>query len=159
MNLFYDVSIGQSLLCIVFFGILVAVSILDLYKMKIPDYLCASILIIGIISIFFINEISILDRLIGFFAVSVPMFAITLLTKNGFGGGDIKLMACAGVFLGWKLVIVSMIIGLFIAGIYIIIAFATRNKSIRSGLALGPCLSIGMIISCMIGRQIWHIMF
>lgn len=159
MNLYSDVGIGQSLLCIVFFGILVAISILDLYKMKIPNYLCASILAVGIISIFFIKEISIVDRLIGFFVVSVPMFFISALLKKGFGGGDIKFVACAGVFLGWKLVLLSTFLALIFAGIYIIISLIVRDKSIKSGFALGPCLSIGMIMSCIIGRQIWQIMF
>ena len=159
MNLYYDVGIGQSVLCIVFFGILVVISILDLYKMKIPNYLCVSILTIGFISIFFIKEISIMDRLMGFFVVSIPMLLISAILQKGFGGGDIKFVACAGVFLGWKLVLLSTIFALIFTGIYIIISLIAGDKSIKSGFALGPFLSIGMIMSCLIGRQMWQIMF
>lgn len=159
MNLFSNVGFFQSLLCIVFFGVLVAVSIFDLYQTKIPDYLCGIILAVGIISAFFIKDITIGDRLLGVFVISVPMIIIAVISKRSFGGGDIKLMAVSGIFMGAKLMIVSALLGLFMAGMYIVISLIVKNKSIKNGFALGPCFSIAMIISCMLGKQIWHMIF
>lgn len=159
MDLFYDVGVMKSLLCIIFFVLLTIVSISDLYKMKIPNQLCIAIFVLGIISIFFIKEISIWDRFLGAVAISVPMIVIAMITKRSFGGGDIKLMAAAGVFLGAELIIVGAVLGLLMTGSYIIISFITKNRGIKSGLALGPCFSIGMIISCMLGGQIWKLIF
>ncbi len=157
MNLFFNVGVAESLLCIMFFGTLVTVSIFDLYKMKIPDFLCVIILVVGIISMFFMKDIKMVDRLLGIFVVSTPMFAIAMLARKGFGGGDIKLMAASGIFMGAKLIIVSFILAMIMAGIYIIISYFVKNKSIKNGFALGPCFSIGMIISCMLGKQIWNL--
>ena len=159
MDLFYDVGVMKSLLCIIFFVLLTIVSISDLYQMKIPNQLCVAILILGIISIFFIKEISILDRFLGAVVISIPMLVVAMITKRSFGGGDIKLMAATGVFLGAELIIVGAVLGLLMTGIYIIISYITKNHGIKSGLALGPCFSIGMIISCMLGGQIWNLIF
>lgn len=158
MNLFVNVGIGETILCMAFFIILILISISDLYKKKIPDLFCGIIFVIGVISIFFIKDIRIVDRLLGVFVISVPMLIVSSVFQRSFGGGDIKLMASGGMFLGVKLVTVSAILGLLIAGIYIVIAKISKNKDIGRGIALAPCISIGMITSCILGIQIWNIL-
>ena len=48
-----------------------------------------------------------MTRAIGFFIVSLPMYLLTLLIPDCFGGGDIKLIAVAGFLLGWKLTLLA----------------------------------------------------
>ena len=48
MNLFVNVGMGETILCMAFFIILILISISDLYKKKIPDLFCGIIFVIGL---------------------------------------------------------------------------------------------------------------
>ena len=51
------------------------------------------------------------DYVIGFFAVSAFLYLLYLLSKGrAIGGGDIKLMAAAGMMLGWKAIIIACLL-------------------------------------------------
>lgn len=73
------------------------------------------------------------------------------------GGGDVKLMAVAGLLLGWKLVILAFFIGCLLGSILHI----TRMKLVDAGhmLAFGPYLSMGIIISMLWGNDLiaWYL--
>lgn len=46
------------------------------------------------------------EHVIGFFAVSVVLYLMYVISKGAaIGGGDVKLMAVCGLFVGWKLII------------------------------------------------------
>ena len=48
--------------------------------------------------------------------VSVPMLLLTLAVPGAFGGGDIKLMAASGFFLGMDAIVCAMMFGLLTGG-------------------------------------------
>ncbi len=72
------------------------------------------------------------------FSVSLPLFLITLAVPGGFGGGDIKLMAACGLFLGWKLCLLSLCFGLLTGGLYGIWLLAAGKKGRKEHFAFGP---------------------
>lgn len=87
---------------------------------------------------------------IGFVAVSAPLFLILILSGGrGIGGGDVKLMAACGLFLGWKLVILSFFLGC-ILGTLIHLPLMASKKAGRV-LAMGPYLSAGVLLSLVWG--------
>ncbi len=67
------------------------------------------------------------------------------------GGGDVKLLALIGAFLGWKLVLVSFFVAPFF-GAVVGIAEKIRTKS--SAIAFGPYLVLGALISMFFGDKI-----
>lgn len=88
----------------------------------------------------------------GLLAVSVFLELILLLSKGkAIGGGDVKLMAAAGLLLGWKKIILAFLIGC-IAGAII---HLVRMKWSGAGkiLALGPYLSAGIMLSALWGER------
>ena len=91
--------------------------------------------------------------MIGFFAVSIPLFIIILATNGrGIGGGDMKLMAVAGLVIGWKAIILAFVLGCIIgAPVHLL-----RMKIAKADrvLAMGPYLSIGIFIASLWGEQI-----
>lgn len=90
------------------------------------------------------------DALIGFFIVSVPLYIAFLVTKGkGMGGGDIKLMAAAGLFLGWYYIVAALIVGCLLC----VIIHPIRMKFFKAEhkLAMGPYLSAGILISIWFG--------
>ena len=71
--------------------------------------------------------------------------------KESMGGGDVKLMAMVGAFLGWKLALLAFFIAPFFGAIYGIIE-KIRTKD--SAIAYGPFLALGSMISLFWGDKI-----
>ena len=71
--------------------------------------------------------------------------------KESMGGGDVKLMAMVGAFLGWKLAVLTFFIAPFFGAVYGIIE-KIRTKD--SYLAYGPFLVLGALISLFFGKLI-----
>ena len=146
----------------IFLLLLVACAAADLNKGIIPDLIVIWIAVLAVIS-FFINEAfsvsGLIDHLIGAVCVSVPMLIVSLLIKNAFGGGDIKLMAAAGLYLGWKYVIAGLVIGLFIAGIYSLILIVFKKAAFKSKIRIAPCLSFGLGFAALFGSLIVRLLF
>ena len=95
--------------------------------------------------------------MIGFFAVSVPLFIIYIVSKGrGIGGGDVKLMAAAGLLLGWKLALLALMAGC----LYGSVIHIARMKISGEGrvLAMGPYLSAGILTAVWFGNAIveWY---
>ncbi len=98
------------------------------------------------------------DHAIGFFAISLFLLLIFYATRGrAIGGGDIKLMAAAGLLLGWELVILAFFIGCILAAI--IHPIRMKISNIGRALAFGPYLSIGIVVALLFGRQLitWYI--
>ena len=94
---------------------------------------------------------------IGAIAVSGPMLLIYIVSRGrGIGGGDIKLMAAAGLLLGWKLILLALITGCF----YACVIHLIRMKVSKEGnvLALGPYLSAGILTAMWFGEAMlkWY---
>lgn len=88
--------------------------------------------------------------LIGLFAVSLFLVLLMVLSQGGaMGGGDVKLMAAAGLLLGWKLIILSFVLGCVIGSIVHIARMKLTHAS--RTLAFGPYLSIGILLSALWG--------
>jgi leader peptidase (prepilin peptidase)/N-methyltransferase len=123
-----------------------------------------------------LTGITLQDRIIGLFAVSVPLliigFVITPLiyravTKSktpvyGFGMGDIVLMAAAGLMLGVKAVAAAVFIGIIIGAVYGIILRRIENNNdgkVSNKFAFGPFLCIGIVIALFFGNNIVNAYF
>jgi len=136
---------------------LLVLSVIDFRTYEIPFCINVFIGILGIIRLLLhLSDYSL--YLIGFFVVSVPLLLIFFATKgNGIGGGDIKLMAAAGLFLGFKLTILAFILGCFFGSVIHII----RMKVAGEGrvLAMGPYLSMGIFAALVFGDYIvnWYV--
>ena len=73
--------------------------------------------------------------------------------KESMGGGDVKLMAMVGAFLGWKVALLTFFIAPFFGAVYGIIE-KIRTKD--SAIAYGPFLVLGTLVSMFYGEQIIH---
>ena len=136
---------------------LLALSIIDWRTFEIPIGFNYFIGILGVIRV--ITDLGHwYDYVIGFFAVSLFLLILYIATKGrGIGGGDIKLMAAAGLLLGWKLIILSLGLGCLLGSVIHLILMKVQNKD--RVLAFGPYLSLGIYISMIYGEQIidWYI--
>lgn len=146
-----------SILACVLTCVLIVVAFIDLDTKEINDRM--HVIIIGLALVNLISIVSqsgdiseIRTYVVGFFIVSVPMLLLAMLT-GGFGGGDIKLMAASGLFLGATLNIVAFLIGAFIAAFIAIIMLVTKKADRKSQIAFGPYLSLGIFIAMLYGQK------
>ena len=146
----------DSLLCCVLYcmlgSALLALSVIDFRTYEIPVGFNLFIGLLGVARIVTDYE-NWLQYVIG--GVSVSLFLLLLFVlSNGraIGGGDVKLMAACGLLLGWKSIILAFCIGCLLGGII----HPIRMKIAGEGrvLAMGPYLSIGVMITALFGTQL-----
>ena len=152
-SLYKPIEIAMTVL--LFILLLVVISSVDIATMEIPNPFVIAALVLGIISIFTMPGTSLPSRILGMFVVSVPLLLITLLVPGAFGGGDIKLMAACGLFLGTKLTLLSFAFAVLTGGLYGIWLLVMKKKSGKEHFAFGPFLCLGMAAALFIGDKVW----
>lgn len=151
-----------AILTALLISLLIVTSFIDSKYQIIPDGLVLSILVLGLVNSIYqvmFTQIPWQTFVIGFFAASVPLFLLGLVYEGGLGGGDIKLMAVCGLFTGWKLILLSLLLGDVIAFLYVAVLFMKKKAKKGTAIPFGPFLSAGIIGSMLIGDQIlnWYI--
>jgi len=148
------VLVLRCILYLVVLCILLAISLIDAETMLIPDKLNLALLVCGILAVFFVPEVSLDSRLVGFFCISIPLLLFSLVIPGSFGGGDIKLMAAAGFLLGWQGIFLAAILGLSVGGVYGVYLIVTGKKRASEHFALGPSLCIGIALAMLLGSTL-----
>ena len=150
---------AQAALAFASLCILTVVALMDWDTMEIWDRFNILLALCGAAAFFVFPEVSWRSRIIGLFAISVPMLVLALVIPGGFGGGDIKLMAAAGLLLGWQSAICAVLFGILTGGAYGIALLARRKAGRRDHFAFGPFLCFGAAIALFFGQDIvnWYI--
>jgi leader peptidase (prepilin peptidase) / N-methyltransferase len=80
---------------------------------------------------------------------------------EGMGGGDVKMLAMIGAFLGWKLVIVTLVFSSIAGAIAGLVVIASRRGDLRYALPYGTFLALAAQIASLYGDRIvaWYIGF
>ena len=135
--------------------ICIAISLIDIKTMIIPDELNICIFILGCIRIFY-YDLNLFEYIL--YSIWVPILFIIL---NKFyidciGGGDIKFMFSIGFLLG-KRIYISFFIGVFSASIYALYLLMIKKYHRKSRFAFGPFLSLGNIIVILYGTKLLRI--
>jgi len=108
-------------------------------------------------------NISFLDGVYGLIAGAgilgvIALISLFLLKKEGMGGGDIKLMAMAGLFIGWEITLLSLMLAIYAAAIVILLLIAFKVLKRGDHIPFGPFLSFGVTISLLFSNEIiyWY---
>ena len=78
--------------------------------------------------------------------MSLFLLAAALMAQGGFGGGDIKLMAASGIFLGGSGNFRAFAAGVFLAGIYCGWMLLCGRLNRKAQIAFGPFLCMGIAV-------------
>ena len=149
------ISVDSILICAMTSG-LVVLSVIDWRTYEIANGFHVYFGVLGLINLILHRE-DWLNYFIGIFSVSVLLLAIYLISQgNAIGGGDVKLMAACGLFMGWQNSILALAIGCIVGSIIHII----RMKISDAGkvLAMGPYLAFGIFVATLFGNQMisWY---
>jgi leader peptidase (prepilin peptidase)/N-methyltransferase len=146
---------GPSLSYLFFFSFLAAlivITVIDLYHQIIPDVISIPGIGIGLLGSLIIPYITFFNSLIGILVGGGSLFLVAtlyqwLFKREGMGGGDVKLLAMIGAFLGWKSVILTILLSSFIGSIVGIAIMLLKGKDFKYAIPFGPFLSLGAVIS------------
>lgn len=143
---------------------LVVISFIDLDYQIIPDIISLPGIPIGFgLSLLKWTEVTWLESLIGIlggggFLYVVAVVFERLTRKEGMGGGDVKLLAMMGAWMGWRalpfIVLMSSLAGIFIGGA----ALLFSGRGVRAKIPFGPFLSLGALIYLFFGKDVisWY---
>lgn len=159
----YDLS-AQAFIYMALTSALIVVAVIDLKEEIIPDEISLPGIIIGFILSFIVNYISVLDSALGIvigggIILLIAFFGSLLFKKEVMGGGDVKLAAMMGAFLGWKHIILSLFLGFFLGALIGIILIIARIKNREDMVPFGPFLVSGALITLFYGDKIisWYL--
>lgn len=136
-----------------FFALLAGIAVHDYRYKKIPDRCILFLGIVGVASILTVSEPGFFSRLAGIFSASLPLFLVTMLFPGAFGGGDIKLMAAAGLFLGGEQAARALLLGIVAGGIYAVVCLLTGRLGRKDRFAFGPFLCIGIVLAYILSHK------
>ena len=147
----------ESLLYCLLASALIVLSVIDFRTYEIPFGINLFILALGLIRV--VTDLEhILNYLVGLLAVSMVLAVLYYATGGrAIGGGDVKLMAACGLLLGWKLIILAFLLGCVLGAVIHVIRMKVSGEG--RVLAMGPYLSLGVLIAALWGEQMlnWYV--
>jgi leader peptidase (prepilin peptidase) / N-methyltransferase len=78
---------------------------------------------------------------------------------EGMGGGDVKMLAMIGAFLGWKLVLVTLVLSSFAGSLIGVAVIALKRGGLKYALPYGTFLALGALVASIAGDAIvnWYV--
>ena len=133
---------------------MLVITMIDFDFQIIPDEFSVGLIIVGLATSF-INpflDTSFLQSIYGCIVGGGSLIALAIIGKfmfkqDAMGGGDIKLMAGVGAFIGWQRVLFAIFIAAFIGSIIGIVLILAKKMKKRDMMPFGPCLAVGSLIT------------
>ncbi|WP_134700014.1 A24 family peptidase [Ammoniphilus sp. YIM 78166] len=149
------IGLSQELLVgIPLMMLLATITISDLLYKIIPDKVNAFFFIYFFLLHLFYGPLPFFDYLLGVLAGGGLLLFISILSRGGMGGGDIKLMAVVGMAIGWKLTLLSFLVASLIGGIVGGILLAMKLVKRKEPIPFGPFLALGIVLSYFWGDEL-----
>lgn len=156
-----------------FMSVMIVVFFIDLEHMIIPNSLVITGLIGGVAASLysaFVNSMEIygddkwwnplLGAGIGFGVLFIiGVVAYFFYGSDVMGGGDIKIFAPIGLFLGWKMTLVAFFISVVLAGFIGFILILLKIKDRKTGIPFGPFIAAGTFLTYLFGQDLlnWYL--
>ncbi len=133
-----------------FLAALLVIIFIDIHHQIIPDVISLPGIVIGFVGSFFNVLVTWQQSAIGLILGGGVLYAVAfgyyIATKrDGMGGGDIKLLAMIGAFLGWQSLLYVIFSSSLIGSIVGITAMIKQGKGGRTRIPFGPFLALGAI--------------
>ena len=167
LSLFLSLKFGLTLIFLTFFiftAVLIVIAFIDLDHQIIPDVLTIPGIPVFFLLAVFVVKVPWLEALIGLLigggVLCAIAFVYELLTKReGMGGGDIKLLAMIGGFLGWKSLIFILLFSSFSGVIVGITAMIIKKQDTKYAVPFGPFLSAAAVAYLFWGDAFMRLLF
>jgi leader peptidase (prepilin peptidase)/N-methyltransferase len=144
---------------VAFLAILIAITFIDWEHQIIPDPLSIGGTVLGWLGAWVCLDIGVLDSVVGSLVGAGLILAIAALYKaarkvDGMGGGDVKLMAMIGAFLGWQMVFAVLFVAAAAGSLYGIWLMRRTGGDGRTAVAFGSFLAPAACLMFFAGEQL-----
>ena len=148
----------QALAFAVLVPALLIVSFIDVERMIIPDAVTLPGLAVGSAISLLPSSISFPDAVATACLGGGMFLLIVRVYPAGMGAGDAKLVAMIGAFVGWKALLVTIILGAFSGAVFGLTLVVLGLRAYRDPLPFGPFLAAGAIASVLWGKALlsWY---
>ena len=147
---------------LLFAAAMVALFAIDLEHHLLPDAITLPGVAVGLVASVFLPP-GIGDALIGMAVGGGVLWLIgeayyRYAGEEGMGGGDVKMLAMIGAFLGWKLVIVTLVFSSIAGSLVGVLLIVSRRGGMKYALPYGTFLAIAAVIASLYGTQLvdWY---
>ena len=123
-------------------SILIAISVIDIKTKKIPNFLILIFMLVWIV----IASLKLIDTstsVYGFAVGGLLLYITALATNDDIDGGDVKLVAVSGLYLGFPGIMYATLYGF---GVVALISLVLIKLNKKDYIPLGPFISLGIII-------------
>jgi len=138
----------------------------DLRHHILPNVITVPGIVIGLLVSLFLPEPGWRSSLIGLIAGGGVLFAIAeayyrFRGVEGLGMGDVKMLSMIGAFLGWELMLVTLILASFAGSIIGVGVIAMGRGGMKAALPFGTFLAVGALTAAVAGDALvdWYIGF
>lgn len=140
-----------SLVFFLFVSALVVITFIDLDHQIIPDVISLPGIVVGFSCSFLLPWLSWQNSLYGILLGGGSLFAVAasyeLITKKqGMGGGDIKLLAMLGAFLGWQAVLPIIFLSSLAGTLIGVPLMLLKGENGRLAIPFGPFLALAGVV-------------
>lgn len=149
----------EFVIAVVFLAALLAITMIDLRHQIIPDAITLPGVVVGLASSFVTQRISWVEAVVGVLLGSGLFVAVIVLSRGGMGGGDLKLGAMLGAFLGWQALLVALFVAVMLGGMSAVVLLVTRKLARKDAIPFGPFLAVGGAVALFWGEAIvaWYV--
>ncbi|HUA23158.1 MAG TPA: A24 family peptidase [Steroidobacteraceae bacterium] len=145
---------------------LVALAFIDIDTQLLPDSLTLPLLWLGLLLSLFAPppgmapipmdmRSSIIGAIAGYLSLWTVYHLFRLLTgKEGMGFGDFKLLAALGAWLGWRMLLPTVLIAAAVGAVAGMALLASRGQNRSTPIAFGPFLAAAGWLMLMFGREL-----
>ncbi len=149
--------------CLLVFSLLVT-TIIDFEFKIIPDEISFMLMIVGFFTSFFNLNLGetigqrVLNSFLGFLVGGGSLFIIAVIgkfifKKDAMGGGDIKVMAGVGTFIGWDKVLFAIFVASLFGSIVGIILIICKKIGRKQEIPFGPYLALSSFLTLFLSPQ------
>ena len=140
----------QYLFSFIFVCALMVITFIDLDHQIIPDVITLPGIPIFFLAAVFAMNLRFLDAFLGFLIGGGCLYGIAfvyeLVTKReGMGGGDIKLLAMIGAFLGWQSLLFVLLVSSLLGAVVGISLMMVKGQDMKYAVPFGPFLSFAAV--------------
>jgi leader peptidase (prepilin peptidase)/N-methyltransferase len=154
----------HALLAFAFLSALIVVTFVDLDYQIIPDAISLPGIGIGFVAALILGDPSWSASLAGILLGGGLLWGVAegyhrLTGREGMGGGDIKLLAMIGAFLGWQAVPVTLMIASLTGTVVGVGLMVVQRRDSRTAIPFGPFLALGATCALFWGDALiaWYI--
>lgn len=114
---------------------------------------------VGLYGVFFINSLDWFDMAVAALLGGGIMLFLAIVSRGGLGGGDIKFVAALGLWLGWKLTLLVLLLSFLAGGVGGAALLLLRLKGRKDFIPFGPFIAAGAFIGMLYGYAVleWYL--